>query len=115
MSETTKERETLKLSTPSGVEFEIKSYITGREKQAIENSLYKGMKVDGDRDGKMQLDMMNVSLQSNESITQVVLSVAGKAENVLDQVLDMRAEDYEFVLSKINEVTTPISKEKKTA
>lgn len=40
-----------------------------------------------------------------EMIRLLVREVDGKAEGLLDVILDMRAEDYEFVIASLNDVT----------
>lgn len=100
-------RETKKYTTPSGKEVELKTYITGREKRSIQN-IFLG-KIEMSVSGKeTQLSKINgdlVEQAENKSIEVIVVSVGGNTENVVDLVLDLRAEDYDFVIKEINLLT----------
>jgi hypothetical protein len=108
------DRETLKLKTPDGVDFEVKSYITGREKQEIERVFYNEMELAGEIGGSVKLNkMFDLTKQNNIAIAQIVVSVNGNSENVLESVLDLRSADYDFILSKVNEISSGIERDKK--
>lgn len=101
------ERETKKISTPNGIEIEIVTYATGREVRAIEQKYYTKAKLDIVA-GQPKISDMDLSAQfdvEQEMVRLLVKTVGGSTENILDTVLDMRSEDYEFVIASLNEVT----------
>lgn len=101
------ERETKKITTPNKHEIEILSYATGREARSIEQKYYAKAKLDIVA-GQPKITDMDLSAQyevEQEMIRLLVKSVDGATEDVLNTVLDMRAEDYEFVIASLNEVT----------
>lgn len=100
-------RETKTIVTPQGNhQVVVKSYITGREKRALQNALLSG--------GTLQF---NVETKKIEGITgeiadkekdtlmaMLIESIDGKTEGILDMVLDMRGADYEFIVNEINKI-----------
>lgn len=98
-------RETAEITTPKGNEKVIvHTYITGREFQYIQEPLMEAMsiKAAGAKDFDLgSLDMSKVNDSNNRMIEKYVVSVNDITESVLDLVLDMRQEDYEFVMEQI--------------
>jgi|SRR6056297_1723178 len=109
------ERETKTIKTPGGFKVELKSYITGREQQEIEKALYRTMKVKGSNVNKgYEMDTGDLTVQKNIGISNVVVSVDGQKDRLVDRILDLRSSDYNFVLKKVDEVIEGINDEKKT-
>lgn len=95
------------IETPNGHKVVIASYATGREVRAIEGKYYAKAKLDLVA-GQPKISDMDLSAQfdvEQEMVRLLVKSVDGKVENTLDTVLDLRSEDYEAVISALNEVT----------
>ncbi len=88
-----------------------KEYITGRDQQAIEASLYKDMKISPD--GKAAgFNPQAIQDRLNTAIEACVVSVDGATEGVLDLILDLPLDKYEEVKAKVEELTG-LSEEKK--
>jgi hypothetical protein len=97
------DRQTKDLTTPNNHKVVIKTYITGREERAIRNVYLENIDVTGQgtiKDIKADL----VGKAENKAIEVLVVSVDGKTENLVDVVLDLRKEDYDFVIENINEI-----------
>ena len=97
-----------KLTTPVGkAEVEIKSWITGREAEFIDELMYEAVAVKADMAGKA--DIGNVDLKkiiadtAHRKIETFVLSVGDSKEGILDAVLNMHEDDYKFILDSIDE------------
>lgn len=113
--ETTDKRKSVIFKTKRGTEFELKEYLTGREKRQVKNALWTGKSMQI-RDGKgesdpVEMDKMDAS--TDKTIELMVLSVNGDSKNVLDVVLDLPSNDYDELLEKIEEITGAITEEKK--
>lgn len=127
------EREKVTITTPvEGIEVVLKAWLTGREQRAI-RSIYLDQvklsandsiedtikKADEGAQEKMHasysLDGTILSKAQDAQIEQVVYSVGGKKEAVLDSVLDMRNEDFTFVMDAIKKILgdTELSEEDK--
>lgn len=114
------ERETKKITLPiTKTEVEINTYVTGREKRALTN-LYLGGDINYDIDSQKVkgLNMEIVDKAQDLAWKTVVVSFGGKKDgddgfSIVDAILDLRAEDYQFVVDAVNEVTTDKSFEKK--
>lgn len=100
------EREYIDFVTPvSKTKIVIKGWLTGREKRAIQavylnEASFKGeaVEIKGDLVAKAQ----------DEAIRTVVVSVGevkGEPEKVLNALLDLHDEDYQFVVAEINKMT----------
>lgn len=103
------ERPTKKIITPVGQkEIVLKEWINGRENEYIAAPMYDMVTADANQ-GQPDIKVRNMSAQINEgnhrAISTVVISIAGSTDNILDTVLDMIHDDYEFILSEIEKVT----------
>lgn len=100
-------RETKKITTPTGVELVVYSYATGREVRAIENKYYSKAKLDVVA-GQPKITDMDLSAThevEKEMITTLVVSINNDTVDILNKVLDLRQVDFEFVISELNEIT----------
>lgn len=102
------ERETKTITTPSGHTVVHYSYATGREARIIEGKYMNMVKVGMKPDGTPEFKELNTNASfeaEQELLRLLVISVNDSKENVVDTLLDMKQEDYEFVVSAVNEVT----------
>jgi predicted ATP-grasp superfamily ATP-dependent carboligase len=102
------ERETQFITTPNGRNVELKTYITGREKRAIESVYYQDVEMTA-TGGEQTIKGFKGSVineAQNRAIETVVVAIDQSPDNILNRVLDMPLEDYEAVLAAIEAVTT---------
>jgi hypothetical protein len=98
------ERELKDIVTPvGGHKVVLKAWITGREKRAINSALLDDSSM---IDGKYSIDASNIDRMKDEAIKNVIVSINGSNENVIDTLLDMRSQDYDFVIAEIDEITS---------
>lgn len=100
--------DTHKITTPIGShEVEIKSWITGRQAEYIDEMQYEAIALKANIGGTADIESIDlkkiISETNHRKIETFVISVDGKTENVLDAVLDMHEEDTKFVLDEIEE------------
>lgn len=109
------DRETHEIVTPKKKHIVVlKSWINGREKQRIEGAMFSNISTEGEgSEMKPVMSESMISNRENASIGCVVVSVDGNEIDVVNQVLEMRAKDYEFVLKAVEEVTAGDFDEKK--
>lgn len=103
----TKQRTTTEIKTQHDYTVVMKDYITGREFNEIQNSYLEGAKVNV-VDGKASIDGFDASAETkatDKMIGLMVVSVDGKTEDVINAVNDMRVEDYQEVIAKLNEIS----------
>lgn len=116
------EREKIEIVTPVGQhKVELKAWLTGRERRAIRSVYYQHMKlsaaedlsekvleVPSEADAKLNatydIDGSTIASAQDAQISNVVISVNGVKEKVLDTVLDMRDEDTQFVLAEVSKI-----------
>lgn len=109
------ERETKEIVTPvSNQKVVIKEWLTGRERRAIRSVFLKDMDIslselEGAEGAENITRGSNVKANvleeaENAAIENIVVSVDDKTENVLDTILDMREEDFDFVIKQINAI-----------
>lgn len=102
------ERETKKITTPIGKQVvEMKTYLTGREKRALTNIYLKG-NLSFNLDDKDIKGFKGDILEEAENFAwkTVIVSIDGKTENIVDTILDMRAEDYQAIVKAVNEIVS---------
>lgn len=114
------DRETTSFQTPfSNQTIVIKTYLTGREKRDLTNIYLTGdINFDTEKNNLKNIDYKLVDKAQELGWRTVIVSIDGKKDGDIDlinTILDMRAEDYDFVVEKVNEITSTKSfAEKKT-
>ena len=101
-------RETRIIKTPAGGhKVEIKTYIVGREVEQLDEIIYKQLKVGMTGNNTPNIDMNTSFLteQTHKLIEIMVVAVDDKKEGALNTVLDMRKDDYLFIISELKKVT----------
>jgi hypothetical protein len=90
------EREYKEVITPiSKQQIKLKAWITGREKREIQNVLFSSSAITGE----------NLNKAKEKAIELIIVSIDGSTEKIVDTVLDLRLEDYEFLLDEIDIVS----------
>jgi len=112
------ERETKTITTPmGGSSVVIKTYLIGSEKRALQGIFTSEMQIKsmGDVPQLEGLKGNVVELYENKALTTVIVSIDGKPDNIIEIVLAMRAEDYDFVVREIYKIINAAKfEEKKT-
>lgn len=109
-------RETSSFTTPlSNQIVEIKTYLIGRERRELTNVvLGRGVAVNDGQVSGITADL--VEARDNLAWKLLIVSIGGKKEgdivngnpfSIVDAILDMRSEDYDSVIAKVNELTAP--------
>ena len=100
--------ETKTIETPIGKQkVELKCWLTGRDRRAIDSVFYEDVKI-GMVDNKPDVDGFKGSLinkAQDRLLEVIVVSVDGVTEGCLDKVLEMREDDFNFVLKEVEEIT----------
>lgn len=102
------ERETKKITTPSGNVVEFNAYITGKEARQLQAVFLKRSKFqtgDGEKSKIIDFDPMAVPEAEELALRLVIVSVDGSPDGAAEKVENMRQEDYRTVVKAINEVT----------
>ncbi len=114
------ERETIAITTPLDKRTVVlKSYITGREQRALTNVFLQNMSdLNIDPAGKdvsvKKVSPAMVDEADNLAWKTVVVSIDGHSDgelvdgkqfSIVDEILDMKLQDYNFVADKVKEVT----------
>lgn len=100
------DRETRKFNTPSGIEIEIKTYLTGGEQRQIDSILIDNMEVNVETkttqlpNKKSKAEI--IYQQENKLIELMVVGIAGNKENIIEKILAMKTADYNFIIQEIN-------------
>ena len=102
------EREIKKIITPiSKQEVVLKSWINAKERRNINSVLFENSSYEAEEDGVVKPKFTGevISKSEDATIIEVVVSIDGKKENILDEILNMKIEDFDFILKEINEIT----------
>ena len=102
------ERETKKMTTPSGTVVEFYTYLTGKEARQLQSVFLKHSKFQAGENEKSKLvdfDPMAVPEAEEQALRLVVVSVDGDPTGAADKVENLRQQDYRAVIKAINEVT----------
>lgn len=99
------EREVKKITTKSGIEIDLKTYLTGREMNEWRALFLKQISMS--MEGKIDSSNMPgeiVELLEKKAIELVVNSINGEKENILDKVLDLPLVDYREITDEAMKV-----------
>ena len=110
------ERETHTVVTPVNKHnLVLKSYITGREKRALISVLTKDVTIEmkGDVATPKGFKGEIIEQAENAALTAVIVSVDAVTENVIEAVLNMHVNDYDFVVAEVNKITSAAAFEQK--
>ena len=106
------ERPTITVVTPTGITVRLNEYITGREKRALTNVFLTGdLTFSADAGQVKGLKGSMVETAEDLAIKTVVVSVDGKTDDIVNSVLNLRSEDYAFVVKEINKITADLKGE----
>ena len=106
------ERETVEIKTPKdGKAIILKAWLSAREKRSISSIFSDKATFDGEKNFKVDASVLN-ELQDAQ-IKNVVVSIGGKTENILDLCLDMKLEDFDFILAEVEKIVNPEITKKK--
>jgi len=99
-------RDTKTITTPIGKNaVVIKTWLTGREKRGLTNVFIDTLtSVEKGTEGlKLNSDIVNKAQDLAFEI--VIENIDGNKENIVDKILDMRTEDFDFIVAEINKIT----------
>lgn len=99
------DQQKVELTTPSGKEFSLKTFITARERNNIRSIFFEGMKVNV-ASGENSQDISGKIFEQSETklIETLVISFDGSEEKILDRLLDCSPEDYDFVTKECDKI-----------
>lgn len=103
-------RETKTITSPGGHAVVLKTYLTAREAQQVDKALYDAIKLEMGEGGlsevKLGSQVSGAWLVENEKqmLSVTIVSLDGKAENVYEALLDLKQEDYNFILKEVRAV-----------
>ncbi len=103
------QRETKTIATPSGNKVEIYSYLTAREANSVKEELYRTLKLDVSSAGGSDPISTKISgefvlEQEKKLLGIIVKSIDGVSENILETLLNMRNDDYQFIVAEVNKI-----------
>lgn len=106
----------IEFTTPNGTAVVMKGFISGGDSEDLQRVFMEGMKLKVDPEtGELQRGAQEVPgtvlLDSaKKGIELLVLSINGSSENVYEAVRALPIPDYDMVVSKVNELTSPLAK-----
>ncbi len=109
------ERETKEVKTPNGHKVFLKTFATAREIQAIEGKLFGSVKMGIEKGEPAMQGFTPLAQQGveHEMIKLLVVSINDVKEGLVDYALDnIKAEDYDFIIAELNEITKKKSMKK---
>jgi hypothetical protein len=100
--------ETEIFKTPiGGNKVEIKKWITGKDVREIRSVYLNSTKIGikGTSPDVQGITGELIEKAENKTIEVVVVSIDGEKEGIVEKILALRSDDYNFVMEKIREVT----------
>jgi len=109
LNQTNMQRDTITITTPLSKQVVVLlSYITGREKRTIDNSIVTAdlqFSVDSqDKKDVKGLKGSMVEYMEDKAISTIVVSIDGQTDDIVNKILNMKAKDYSAVIEVVNNV-----------
>ncbi len=100
------DRENKIITTPSGKEAAIKTYMTARERNELRGAFLENVTMDPVTGQPKVGDMAGALVVKGEAklLEIMVVSFDGSAENITERLLDGSPEDYDFVVAEANKI-----------
>ena len=106
------EREKKEIITPiSQNKIILKTWLTAREKREI-TAIYL-MDTELKADQTYSISANKYFDAQNKTLENIVISIDGNESDVLEKALDMRSEDFDFLITEINKLTITETEESK--
>lgn len=107
-------QERIEVTTPVlGKKVVLRGYITGRIKQEIQGVMLSSVK-EVSAEQATKFDGTAALAATNKALELIVLSVDGKSERVLDAVLDLPEQDFDYIKAEVDKVQNPLVESKPT-
>ena len=98
--------ETTKITTPfKKHEIVMKTYITGGDMRELRAIYLEVGKMSPTGQMLSDINPAKVTEAENKALELTILEIDGKPEDILQRILEMPAEDYGFILEKVNEIS----------
>lgn len=100
----------IKKLTIDGIEFEVNEWITGREAEYINEPIVQATAVKmviADGQPVPTLDNFKntaITEMIHRAIESVIISVSGKKDNILNDVLDLKRDTYDKVVKIVDDI-----------
>lgn len=87
-----------------GHTFVVKTYATARETQAIQGAYFKGTKIEivGKEPKFSEFDPTVQYTAEHELLAQMVISIDGNTETIVERCLDLPSEVYEQLVGEVD-------------
>lgn len=110
-------RETKTITTPKGIAVELYTYLTGRERRDMQGVFLKDVElanITGDTPEFKGFKASALTEAQDYLLKTIIVSVGGSSADCLNAVLNMEADEYEYVLAEVNKVTGDMDKKKQS-
>lgn len=107
------DREQVEFTTTNGHKISVKTYLTAREARAIEAVYLRGGEVDEFGKPHFKAAASMIQEAEDETIKQMVISVNGQTENILDTILNFKKKDFDEIKAKLDEILRAGADDKK--
>ena len=95
------------LITPSGDhKLLVRTYLTGEDRRANRRMILKI------NDEGKSATVEGIEEAENFMIKEIILKVDGSNEDIVEKVLKFKAEDYDFIVDTVNEISKGMTKKK---
>lgn len=102
-------RETVEVTTPlTNKKIILKGYVNGRIKQAISAALFGDSTFSAGDPKSATFSGKAIQDSTNVAFEQLVLSIDGSSDNILESILDLPEDDYEFVKTEVDKIQRPL-------
>ena len=98
--------ETRTIETPfKKFKVEIKTYLTAKDEFEIERVLYDAAEIKGGVVSELKGSKGEVMINMEKKLMEkAVVSIDGEKENIIENLLDMPAQDYNFVKAEVDKI-----------
>lgn len=108
------DRETREITTPiDNHKVVIKTYLNVGELRVIENVFLSKLKINNEGIAEQEYDGTLISAAQDKLVEVAMVSVNGKTENLLQEVMAFKKADFDFLIENLNQVKTGLEVDQK--
>ena len=101
-------REFLTLTTPvSQQTVVVKAWINAREKREISSIYLANAKFDSASKQVINSDPNVTQMVQDAELRTTIISIDGSADDIVNRCLDMKVQDFEFVVKEVEKIVNP--------
>lgn len=107
------ERETTEITTPAGHKVVLRTYLTGKESNALKTVMYSALKINASEAGSGKVALSDIPAafmieQERKAIEFLLVSIDGETVDAFNKLENMPESEYAAVAAEVQRIRVPL-------